>query len=306
MKTYLYIACGLAILLYFLYIPFRVVINHPVSVAFYGFLDMFNWIKKKMYNYYPAGKLDCYAAHFGGGKTLSIVHYVTAIYKRYNNRKVWDKSLKCFVRQKIHIISNVEFSTIPFQRLVSLEQVVNMCMHNKELDKMTHERTVILVVIDEASAQLNSRNFKSNIDTDFLNTLITSRHYHMSILYSSQKFKLTDKLMRDVTQRVIQCKKIWRIMIQNVYNADELEFASDPSLVRPIERKGWFIRNKDYSAYDTLAVVDKLKKDIDEGNMLSPAEILQLRENTNPDNDNIIKGSGRLRRLQNRRKRKGA
>lgn len=292
----LYLLFGTLVLLCIFWIPFRVVVFHPLSVIVYGTYDLYMYFRHKLYNWCPAGKLDCYAAHFGGGKTLSIVHYVVQLYNRYNNKLVWDNSLKRFVIQKIHVISNVEFKSIPFQPLEGLDQVVNLCMHNKSLDAQYRYRTVTLLVIDEASAQLNSRNFKSNIDANFLNTLITSRHYHLSILYSSQKFKLTDKLMRDVTQRVIQCNKIWRIMVQRQYNADDLEYASDPTMVKPRLSLGWFVKNKDYNAYDTLAVVGKLKKSVDEGDMLSEKEILELRESVNPDNDLITKPSGKLRR----------
>lgn len=283
----------------YIWVPVRVALLHPISTPLYALVDIVMYFRHKMYNWYEAGKLDCYAAHFGGGKTLSIVHYVTAVYNRCNNKLVWDRSQNQFVKQQIHVISNVDFKTIPYQKLDGLDQIVNLCMHNKELDKKTLSRTVILCVIDEASAQLNSRNFKSNIDPNFLNTLITSRHYHLSILYSSQKFKLTDKLMRDVTQRVIQCRKIWRFLIQFEYDADDLEYASDPTLVRPKIRSGWFVRNKDYNAYDTLAVVGKLKKSVDEGDMLSEKEILDLRESMSPDNDLISHPS---RKLKKRRK----
>lgn len=277
------------------WLPFRIAILHPVSDVVYAVRDSIDYFRKKRYNYYNAGKLDCYCAHFGGGKTLSIVHYVTWAYQYYNNKLVWDSGLGCFVRQRIHVISNVSFNTIPYQPLEGLDQIVNLSMYNKDLDKKTLTRTVTLVVIDEASAQLNSRSFKSNIDPNFLNTLITSRHYHISILYSSQKFKLTDKLMRDVTQRVIVCKKIWRFMCQYEYDADQLEYASDPTLVRPFKRTGFFVRNKDFNAYDTLAVVGSLKKSVDKNDMLSEKEILDLRASM-VDNDSITNPSRKLRR----------
>lgn len=296
----IFIALVVLVLLSIFWIPFRIAITHPLSVPLYAIVDVYHYIKYKQYNVYKAGKLDCYSAHFGGGKTLSIVAYVMMLYSRYHNKKVYDVKLGCFVTQKIHVLSNVEFTTIPYIRLESLEQVVNFCMHNKQLDSETKCRTCIIVVIDEASSQLNSRNFKSNINPDFLNTLITSRHYHMSILYSSQKFKLTDKLLRDVTQRVIQCKKFWRFLVQYEYEADDLEYANDPSLVRPKARIGIFVRNKYYRAYDTLAVVDKLKKDVDSGNMLSPQEILALRDNSVPDQNNIRRPSRKLARSRRR------
>lgn len=285
----MYIVLGLIALVVvaIFWLPFRIAVTHPISDVSYGVLDLVMYFRHKMYNWYEAGRLDCYTAHFGGGKTLSIVHYVRSVYSRYHNKLVWDRALKTFVKQQICVISNVTLNGIPFVPLEGLDQIVNLAMHNKDLDRQTMSRTVLLVVIDEASAQLNSRSFKSNIDPTFLNTLITSRHYHISILYSSQKFKLTDKLMRDVTQRVIQCRKIWRFMCQYVYSADDLEYASDPSLVRPIIRTGFFVRNKDFNAYDTLAVVGKLKKSVDENDFLSAREILDLRMSIS-DNDNVL------------------
>lgn len=290
-------------LLFFYSVLFRIAVTHPASSFGYGFIDVFNFIRYNLLFWAPTGKLDCYAAHFGGGKTLSVVHYVLQYYKRYNDRIVYDRSFGAFVKQKVHILSNVDFSSVPFEHLDSLSQIVSHAEHGKELDKQNAERTVYLVVIDEASVQLNSRNFKSNIDPTFLNTLLTSRHYHISILYTSQKFSLTDKLMRDVTQRVIHCKKIWRFMIQYVYDADDLEYASNIQLVRPIKKTGYFIRNKDYKAYDTLAVVGNLQKSIKDGDMLSEAEILALRARDLHD-DAIMHPSMRLKKRRESKKKR--
>lgn len=291
-------------LLLFYSVSFRIAFTHPVSSVSYGCIDVFNWFRYNLFFWAPTGKLDCYAAHFGGGKTLSVVHFVLSYYKRYNNRIVFDRSVGHYVKQKVHILSNVDFSTVPFEHLDSLSQVVSHAEHGKELDKQNAERTVYLVVIDEASVQLNSRNFKSNIDPTFLNTLLTSRHYHISILYTSQKFNLTDKLMRDVTQRVIQCRKIWRFMVQYVYDADDLEYASNVQLVRPIKKTGYFIRNRDFKAYDTLAVVGNLQKSVKEGDMLSEQEILALRARDMND-DAVMHPSRRLVRRRKASRGKG-
>lgn len=282
----------------FLSVCLRLLVLHPFKVLFYAFKDAWLYIRHKQYNYYTAGILNCYCAHFGGGKTLSIVHYVNELFRRYNNRSVWDRDRKKFVVQKIHIISNVRLLTVPFEPLESLSQIVACSYMNRKIDNDNGTRTVVLVVLDEASAQLNSRSFKTNIDPTFLNTLITSRHYHISFLYSSQKFKLTDALMRSVTQSCINCKKIWRFMVQSYYDADEMECASDPSLIKPRRRTGFLITDRDYNSYDTLAVVDKLKKSVDEHDMMTEQEILALRGEINPDNDSVSHRSRRLKRLQ--------
>lgn len=276
----------------------RLVILHPFKTVYYTVKDIYFYIRHKQYNYYNAGILNCYCAHFGGGKTLSIVHYVNYLFRKYNNKKVWDRGHRKFVTQKIHIISNVKLQGVPYEPLESLSQVVCCAYRNKDIDDKQNTRTVVLVILDEASAQLNSRAFKTNIDATFLNTLITSRHYHISFLYSSQKFKLTDALMRSVTQKCINCQKIWRFMVQNEYDADEMEYASDPTMIKPKRRTGFFITDRDYNSYDTLATVEKLKKSVDEGDMMSEEEILQLRGDINPDNEAVTRRSWRLKRRQ--------
>ena len=274
-------------ILFWLCVPFRIAVLHPFKLAFYVPYDIVNALLHKPWRLMDTGKLNCYMAHFGGGKTLSMAHYATYLFNKYNNKKVWDRGRKCFVTQKVHIISNFELKHVPFEPLESLSQVVCCGYRNKEIDEKCGTRTVVLVLIDEASVQLNSRNFKTNIDALFLNTLLTCRHYHISMWYSSQKFKLTDALLRSVTQRCVECEKIWRFMVQREYDADEMEYASDPTMVKPRKRYGFFVTNNDYASYDTFACVDNLKKSVDNGEMLSEKEILEMRGQLNPDNDAV-------------------
>lgn len=281
---------------------FKVFVFHPLTSVKYVLKDLWNYFYHKQYNYYEGGKLDCYFAHFGGGKTLSIVGYVRFLFKRYNNKKVWDRGRKKFVLQKVHVLSNVAFTDIPFEELLNLSQIVDCATFNKEIDELNDTRTVVLAVIDEASSQLNSRNWEKNFSWDFLNTLITSRHFALSLFYSSQKFKLTDSIMRAVTQRAILCRKFWRFLIQYEYNADELELASDSSMLKPLCTRGYFIKDEDYNAYDTLATVKKLKKQVDEGDQRTAKEIMEMRGVMNPDNDQLAHPSKRLNKLRRRRK----
>lgn len=282
-------------------VPFRLVVLHPFSTVYYTVRDIYHYFKRHTYDLYDGGLLNCYFAHFGGGKTLSVVHYVRALFKRYNNKKVWDRGRGKFVTQKIHIISNVHLNGVPYEELCSLSQIVCCAWKNKEIDKQQDTRTVVLVLLDEASSQLNSREFKTNINADFLNTLVTSRHFNMSIFYTSQKFKLVDALLRSVTQRCINCRKLWRFMVQYYYDADEMEYAANPMLVQPFRRTGFFIKDKDYNTYDTLATVEKLKKSVDKNDMMSEEEILALRGAMNPDEDAIINPSRRLKKIWKRR-----
>lgn len=287
-----YIVLFLAFGYFFLKYPnFRIAVTNPLKDVYYSALDIYFYFAHKRYNECRTGEMIAFTGLFGKGKTLSAVHYIMTLYRAYNNRPVWDSETKKFVKQKIHIISNVQLLQVKnFEYLESLSQVVQEAQVNKDFDRENHCRTILLVLIDEASVQLNSRSFKNNINADFLNTLLTSRHYHMSLFYTSQRFNLTDKLLRDVTQQVIDCNKVWRLQGQRVFDAYELENAGNPENVTPIKKTGFFVRNRDYNAYDTLAVVDKLQKSFSEDDFISDQEILMLRNpiaSSNAENEDL-------------------
>lgn len=146
--------------------------------------------------------------------------------------------------------------------------------------------------------QLNSRSFRDNIDPTFLSTLLCCRHYYISLYGSAQRFGHVDKLMRDVTLNVIQCRKFWRLQCNSWYDAWELENVTNPELVRPLRRGCWFVRNKDYNAYNTLAVVDTLQKRYDEKDMMTEAEILAARAPAAPTPDAVTNRSRKGRKIQ--------
>lgn len=282
------------------WIPFRLFLLHPISSVYNALIDFVLFFVHRKFDYFEAGKLQAFIAPFGGGKTLTMAVFLNRIYKRFNNRKVWDRDRHKFVTQKIHIMSNFELKTIPFEVLHDLTQVVNYTNTQKAVDLECDTRTCCIVAIDEASVQLNSRSFKTNIDSQFLNSLLTCRHFNMSLMYSTQGFKLTDALLRSVTREVISCSKDWRFVTLKYYDAEELEYASNPSMVQPLRRSGYFVHNKDFKLYDTLATVENLKKAVFDGDMLSEAEIIALRNSLNPDNDSIVHQSKRLRRRRKR------
>lgn len=242
------------------------------------------------------GKLICYTALFGKGKTLSVVHYVAALYEKYNNKMVYDRDRKKFVKQKVDIISNVELSAIPYVKFVSLAQIVQCAEDNRKKDLENDTLTCTLVLGDEFSVQMNSRNFKSNIDPMFLNTLLTCRHHHITIVYDAQRFMHVDALLRQVTSYVVECDKVWRVMVSSKFDAWDLENAQNPKMCQPLRRFGWFIRDRDFSAYDTLACVDNLSKSCKTGDMLSEDEILALQSNTGSDMEVVSSTSKRYRK----------
>lgn len=263
---------------YYMFIPFRLVVKNPVSTVFYAVKDLYEYIVHHKYNECPTGKIIAYTALFGGGKTLSVVHYVTSLFHHYDGLKVWDRERKKFVTQRIHVISNVRLK-IPYEDFVSLEQIVRVAEKFHDFDMENDTLTVTVVLGDEFSVQLNSREFKKNIDPLFLNTLLTCRHHHILMVYDAQRFNHVDALLRQVTLVVVECQKKWRFMIHYEYDAFEMENAVNPTLLTPRFRGGWFVRDRDYNAYDTLACVGNLKKSFEKGDMMSEEEILALQCN---------------------------
>lgn len=257
----------------------------------YSIRDLIIYIKHKDYNLCKTGEIVAYCGLFGKGKTLSVVHKVVKSYKTKNNKYVWCKRRKKFVKQRIKVISNVHLD-IPYEKFISLEQIVYASENNRDYDDKNDTLTITLVLGDEFSVQMNSRSFKTNIDPLFLNTILTCRHHYISLYYTAQRFGHVDALLRQVTSYVVECKKVWRLQSNYRYDAWQLENASSPELVKPYLKLCWFVSNKDYNAYDTLACVDNLKKSMSKGDMITEAEILALQCN-NTDNQ-VINPSRKL------------
>lgn len=274
MKFLLLVAC---VILFIFSVIFRCIVFNPHFTLYYGVKDLYDFFRFRKWNNAKCGELIAYVGLFGKGKTLSCVHTVCSRYHRFNNKRIYDIFRRKWVTQKVVVLSNVELN-IPFTKFENLNQIVDLSHTYDALDKVEDTLTYLYVLGDEFSVQLNSRNFKTNINAHVLNSILTCRHYHMSIFYTAQRFNHVDALLRQVTQLVISCDKFWRFQRHNYYDAYELENCTNPLNVKPIRRSCWFVRNKDYAAYDTLACVDNLSKDAIEGNMLDEAEILILQD----------------------------
>ena len=134
--------------------------------------------------------------------------------------------------------------------------------------------TVSQILIDEAGAVLNSREFKKNFDPLTLSAILTCRHANISIYYTAQRFCHVDALLRQVTSYVYDCKKIWRFQFQRKYDAWVLEQAQNPGDVPCQAVVSWFVQDIDYNSYNTYEFVETLIKQVEEGKMISEEEII--------------------------------
>lgn len=262
------------------FVSFRLFFEKPFHSIFYSFTDLISYFVHHGWNYLSTGQIIAYIGLFGQGKTLSAVHHVVRLYRRYDGLRVYDKFRNKWVIQRVHVISNVSLS-IPYENFISLSQIVQASSRYHDFDLENDTLTCIICLGDEFSVQMNSRNFKSNIDPTFLNTLLTCRHYHISLIYTAQRFSHVDALLRQVTSYVYDCHKYWRFMTHSIYDAWALENSTNPESVKPLSRFGWFVRNSDFEQYDTLACVGNLARSCAEGDMLSEEEILANQCNMN-------------------------
>ena len=137
-----------------------------------------------------------------------------------------------------------------------MNQIVEFTMVHNGVDDENDTLTILYVLGDEFSVQMNSRNFKGNLDPLALNTILTCRHHYISIYYTAQRFGHVDALLRQVTSYVFLCNKTWRFQGLEKYDAWDMENATSASMVKPIGRMAWFVKNKHYKAYNTQACVD--------------------------------------------------
>lgn len=206
---------------------------------------------------------------FGCGKTLMLVIRAMSIYKQYNDKWVFDDKKGIFVKQHIHIISNVELFNVPYIKFESVSQLI-------DIDKLGFEdQDITIFLLDESGAIFNSRNYRDNISTEMLTRLLQSRKHKVALYMTSQRFQFTDKILREVCNDVTMCRKWWRIVRTARYDAFELENAMNPSLIKAKSVTYHFITDKQYHSYNSYQLVEDLRKKYEPGQYLDTSEILQ-------------------------------
>ena len=260
-----------------------------------GSKDIFYYFKHKKYNVCKEWgniRLNCATDSqvFGCGKTLMLVIRARYIYKRYNGKLVYDEDSNQFVKQCIHIVSNVELFDVPYIKFEDVNQLI-------DIDKFGFpKQDVTLFLLDESGAIFNSRNFRNNISTEFLTRLLQSRKHKVALYMTSQRFQFTDKILREVCSQVTCCRKWWRIVKTTNYDAYDMENAVSVSMLKPKSTQYTFIFDSDYHSYNSYQLVEDLRKDYSPGSYLNTQEILETYGSNNSNLELINRPSRRAKK----------
>lgn len=147
--------------------------------------------------------------------------------------------------------------------------------------------------------EFNSRSYKDNLPTSFLVKLLQVRHNKVALAMTSQRFTFVDKILRQICGVVTTCKKKWRLVRLQDFDAYTLENAQNPELIQPIATRYYFAKNDLFASYDTTYNVEQLKRQLEDGDLLTTEEILaRLGDTGNPE---VAKPRWRRRYRQGRR-----
>lgn len=214
---------------------FRTFIKSFHLSCFYSVKDTIKYFKDRQWELFGHYGIDMYINMFGAGKTLSMTHKATQLYKQYGD--------------SLRFISNYHLTDIPYIPLVNFNQLVDL-----GTDDSDYVGTVVL--IDEISTVLSHRNF-SNFPIEMLSMLLQQRKRHIYIMCTAQRFFMVDKIWRSITTNVKDCNKIWRFENIKVYDAWDYENAVNPEMLKYLNNSWWFVRDRDYESYDTSEMISK-------------------------------------------------
>jgi len=289
----------------------RCLIFNAHNAVYYGVRDTYEYYKYRKwedFNYYG---IDMFIGMFGHGKTLSMTHKARILYKKYGD------SIRFVSNYKLNDIPYVPLEN--FNQIVKLGQDAlqekpkyledgenpppyyydskgNIKKEYRRKVKIDidadgnpiYERRILrpvykgtVVLIDEIEDLLSHRNYAS-FPLQMLNVLTQQRKAKIYIMCSAQRFFMVDKLFRSITTHVIDCNKYWRLQHMVYYDAWDYEQAMNAQLLKREKHKCWFVKDKDFNAYDTTQMIDeKMCK-----NFISNDEILMrkgLDETVNAD-----------------------
>lgn len=277
---------------------------HPRVVISNAIVDLYRFIKYKEWNRLKDyGRMDIYIADerqpFGSGKTLNAVASVLDIYHKYNDVNVFDFDKGEFVKQYVHIFSNIKILSAPYVPLYNTYQLIQIA--NGEGVPDDGNEHVYVFLMDELGRLFNNRDWKTNINSDFLGALLQQRKNHIIIKGTVQDYSLFDATMRKICTSVYSCSKKWRFLRLQEYYAKDIERANfNTSILQVRSQQCLFATDEVYNSYDTNEVVGNLIKEIEAGEHLNNQEILNHAVNESSNIASITRLGKRYRNKQKR------
>lgn len=193
-------------------------------------LDIYKYFRYQKWKEWQGFGLVIYIGLFGKGKTLSAVKYVKSQAIRY----------------KLTVYSNIRLNGVPYIPLTNYQQIIDAPSNS-------------IFLIDEISSLFSARSWK-DFNINLLFQLLQCRKQKKQIIATAQRFAHVDKLLRDITYRVIDCDKMWRFMRTAEYDAWDYENIQNKEWLKPLTSNCCFITNADYDSYDTQELIDNFKK----------------------------------------------
>lgn len=209
--------------------------------------DTFKKIKENKKNpherYFNNYGFWLYCGLGGTGKTLSIVKKLLEYRQKYP--KLW-------------IVTNFECK-LADQKLNSWKDLI-------EIENPNGIEYGVVFAFDEIHLTLNSQNFKSRPD-DLLEYISQQRKLHKQILGSAQVFTRVDKVLREQTNMVVECKNLFgRWVFNKGFTTEDYlinaELKDQGTRKRPRAFRFDFIATKSlYDLYDTFEIMKPLMKE---------------------------------------------
>lgn len=167
--------------------------------------DLYHYFKYKQWREMKTyGTMNIYVADetqpFGSGKTLNMVYQAYNIYRQYDDVEVFNLRAGAWVKQYVHIYSNVKLLGIPYVPLTSTYQLIDVATNDIYQDDNIH---IFVFLIDELGRIFNNRDWKTNLNKDMLGALLQQRKNHLCILGTVQDFSLFDATMRKCVRMFI-------------------------------------------------------------------------------------------------------
>lgn len=187
--------------------------------------------------------LYCFLGYFGQGKTLSMSNYLLDLQKQCEKY-----GKKCYIYSNYGLKNSTQ--------ITNLDDFYDICMQKMECTNGFSKNDVLLFGFDELQNLFNSRQYNS-FPMEFLGILTQMRKLGILVCFTSPLAGLTDKNLRDLSNKFILCKKINRYYFVNYWFSQEDYQAGKMGGI--VWNQHWLINPALEESYDTHEFVKSLR-----------------------------------------------